>query len=59
MRKRIRPTLPFMPPWRQCAPLVTVLLFLAAEAFAQAGSALIVVRVTASDGPATGAVVAP
>ena len=57
MRKRIRPNLPFMPPWRPCAPLVTVLLFLAAEAFAQAGSALVVVRVTARDGPATGAVV--
>jgi hypothetical protein len=49
--------LPSMPSWRHCAPVVTLLLLVAAEAYAQAGTAIVVVRVTAVDGTATGAVV--
>ena len=46
-----------MSSWRRCAPAFVALLLLAADAFAQVGSASLVVRVAASDGQPTGAVV--
>ena len=48
---------PFMSSWRRCAPAFVALLLLAADAFAQVGSASLVVRVATSDGQPAGAVV--
>ena len=46
-----------MSSWRRCAPAVVALLLLAADAFAQVGSASLVVRVATSNGQPAGAVV--
>ena len=49
--------LPSMPSWRRCAPLLATFLLLAADTFAQPGSASLVVRVATSAGQPAGAVV--